>query len=93
MTKLMKKNLPKHIPERTCRVCHKQFPKKDLIRIVRMVDTLIKIDTTNQIAGRGVYVCRVGPCRSAVTKPKIQKALSHWLQSPIPQEILDSFQK
>ena len=43
---------------RTCIVCRKQFLKEDLIRVVRTADSLVVVDNTGKINGRGAYISK-----------------------------------
>ena len=52
----------KHIPQRTCVVCHKVKDKQELIRLVRVVDKSVEVDTRGKKAGRGAYLCRTQEC-------------------------------
>ena len=44
------------IPMRKCVVTQEQFPKKELIRVVRTPEGEVKIDTTGKMNGRGAYL-------------------------------------
>jgi len=52
----------KHIPQRTCVACRQTRPKRELIRIVRTPDGIIRVDETGKANGRGVYLCRNRTC-------------------------------
>jgi uncharacterized protein len=52
----------KHIPERTCIACGKVESKRNLVRLVRVADDKIEIDTTGKKTGRGAYLCRTVVC-------------------------------
>lgn len=43
---------------RTCIVCRKQFLKGDLVRVVRTADSLVVVDNTGKINGRGAYISK-----------------------------------
>jgi predicted RNA-binding protein YlxR (DUF448 family) len=53
----MKKNINKHIPMRTCLVCRKVRPKRELIRLVRSTDGRVEFDISGKKNGRGAYLC------------------------------------
>ena len=53
----MMRNIRKHIPQRTCVACRKVKPKRELIRVVRISDGSVEIDTRGKRAGRGAYLC------------------------------------
>ena len=46
----------KHVPLRTCVVCHSKDNKRSLTRLVRTSDG-VQIDPTGKMAGRGAYLC------------------------------------
>lgn len=46
----------KKLPERTCVVTREKCLKKDLLRIVRCPDGVVRVDLTGKMNGRGVYV-------------------------------------
>ena len=52
----------KHIPQRTCVACRKLKAKRELIRLVRVADGRVEVDTGGKKAGRGAYLCRVQEC-------------------------------
>ncbi|NOZ70462.1 MAG: YlxR family protein [Chloroflexi bacterium] len=51
----------KHTPQRTCIICRRTFPKRELTRIVRTAEG-VRIDPTGKLAGRGAYVCSDRQC-------------------------------
>lgn len=42
--------------------CHKVKDKRELIRLVRVSDGSVEVDTSGKKAGRGAYLCRVEEC-------------------------------
>ncbi|MFC1860824.1 RNase P modulator RnpM [Chloroflexota bacterium] len=52
----------KHIPQRTCVACRKVRPKRELIRLVRIAEGNVYLDSTGKIAGRGAYLCPSQGC-------------------------------
>ena len=52
----------KHVPQRTCVACHKVKDKQELIRLVRVADRSVEVDTRGKKAGRGAYLCRTQEC-------------------------------
>lgn len=46
----------KKIPLRKCLVCNKQFPKKEMIRIVKDKEGNVTVDETSKANGRGAYL-------------------------------------
>ena len=48
-----------HIPYRTCLVCMKKKPKRDLVRLgLNPENGFVVIDTGGSMKGRGAYACR-----------------------------------
>ncbi|MBM4433191.1 MAG: YlxR family protein [Chloroflexi bacterium] len=60
----MSKQLPssKNVPQRTCIACRKVIAKGELVRVVRVADGTVEIDTSGKKAGRGAYLCRAREC-------------------------------
>ena len=58
----MMRNIRKHIPQRTCLACRKVDTKRELIRLVRVSDGSVEVDTSGKKAGRGAYLCRAQEC-------------------------------
>jgi predicted RNA-binding protein YlxR (DUF448 family) len=66
----------KHVPQRTCIGCRKTSVKRDLIRLVRIPDGSVEIDTTGKKSGRGAYLCPARECwESAFNSGKLEYAL------------------
>ena len=47
----------KHIPRRTCLACRQLKIKPELIRLVRLSNGIVEVDTSGKKAGRGAYLC------------------------------------
>lgn len=43
-------------------VCRKVRPKRELIRLVRISDGEVEVDTSGKKVGRGAYLCPVEEC-------------------------------
>ncbi len=68
---------PRRFPLRTCVACRTERQKRDLLRIVRAPDGVVRFDPGGRAAGRGAYICADGACWSAAIKHKsIERALS-----------------
>jgi predicted RNA-binding protein YlxR (DUF448 family) len=52
----------RHVPQRTCIVCRRQFDKRRLTRVVRTPDSGVLIDPTGKRSGRGAYLCDQVAC-------------------------------
>ncbi|MCC6615973.1 MAG: YlxR family protein [Anaerolineae bacterium] len=65
----------KHVPVRTCVVCHEKAGKRTLTRIVR-TESGIVIDPSGKMNGRGAYLCERPECwERAMTTDILAKAL------------------
>ena len=53
--------------------CHKVKDKQELIRLVRVSDGSVEVDTSGKKAGRGAYLCRVEECWSMSCEPVLPK--------------------
>ncbi|MEE8194187.1 MAG: YlxR family protein [Dehalococcoidales bacterium] len=58
----MKANFTKHIPLRTCVACREVKTKRELVRLVRLADGSVAVDSSGRQAGRGAYLCRAPQC-------------------------------
>ena len=66
----------KHIPQRTCVVCRRTFPKRELNRIIRNPQGDIQYDPSGKAAGRGAYLCQDLTCwEKAISGPLLARAL------------------
>ena len=52
----------KRIPQRTCTACRKVKAQHELIRLVRIADGSVEVDTGGKKAGRGAYLCPAREC-------------------------------
>lgn len=80
----------KKIPLRKCLGCQEQFPKKELLRIVRTVEGDILVDTTSKVNGRGAYICPKLDCLKVAEK---KKALQRALEAEIPKDIMEKLEQ
>ena len=55
-------SIRKHIPQRTCVACCKVKAKRELIRLVRISNGNVEVDTSGKKAGRGAYLCPTLEC-------------------------------
>ena len=94
------KNLQeKKRPERRCVGCGGTFPKKELIRVVRIPEPKegepvperrVFLDPTGKKSGRGAYICRSRECLEKAIK---KKSLERALKCSISQEIYDKLRE
>ncbi len=75
----------KHVPLRSCIVCHEKRAKRDLVRIVRTPEGAIEIDPKGKRSGRGAYLCRRQRCWDTALQPR---RLSQALKCEVgPEEV------
>ena len=73
----------KHIPQRTCVACRKVKAKRELIRVVRVSDDSVEVDSGGKKAGRGAYLCRTRECWQIGLKGN---RLEHALRTTLTQD-------
>lgn len=74
---------PRKVPQRTCVACRTVRPKRDLVRVVRLLDGTVVVDPTGKKSGRGAYLCRQRPCWDLALQ---RGALERALKQAIPAE-------
>ena len=77
-------NKPKKIPLRKCVATGEQFPKKELIRVVRTPEGEVKIDLVGKMNGRGAYLSR---SLKAIDIAEKKKVLDRHLEVVVPETI------
>jgi len=77
------RSIRKHTPQRTCVACRKVKAKQELIRLVRISDGSIGVDTGGKKAGRGAYLCRAKECWEVGLKGS---RLEHVLRTTLTQD-------
>ena len=73
----------KHVPQRTCVACRTVKAKRELIRLVRVSDGRVEVDTSGKKAGRGAYLCGVQECWETGLKGD---KLEHVLRTALTQD-------
>jgi predicted RNA-binding protein YlxR (DUF448 family) len=66
-----------HVPERTCIVCKRKMPKKDLLRFCIKENKII-LDKLQKEGGRGAYFC--WGCLPKIKNLKVKRKLFHSLR-------------
>ena len=74
----------KKVPLRRCLVSQQQYPKKELLRIVKTPEGLVTIDPSGKQNGRGAYIY---PSEENLEKLQKTKALQRALEVPIPPQL------
>jgi predicted RNA-binding protein YlxR (DUF448 family) len=67
---------PRRVPQRTCVGCGSVTAKRELIRIVRGLDGVVRPDPTGKAAGRGAYLHADRSCWEAGLKKKLERSLN-----------------
>ena len=75
---------------RKCVVTNQQFPKKELIRIVRTPEDNIVIDPIGKVNGHGAYLSK---SIETVNMAQKKKTLDKVLETPVPDSIYDELRK
>lgn len=81
------------IVERSCVVCQKQFPKKELMRFVLDENRQARLDLGGKAQGRGAYLCRDFACIDALLYGKKRSPLNLEAESRAILEGLHAFSK
>lgn len=76
--------MPGKIPMRKCVGCGEMKEKKKLIRVVRMPDGRICLDSTGKMNGRGAYLCDDPDC---LKKAQKRRSLNRSFGMEVPDEI------
>ena len=76
----------KKVPLRKCVISNEQFPKKELIRVVKNKEGIVKVDLTGKINGRGAYLKKD---KKVVNKAIKTRKLDKHLDIKIPEEIYE----
>lgn len=83
-------NKPKKIPLRRCLATGEQFPKKELLRVVRTPEGNVVVDEKGKANGRGAYISR---SLEAVEIAKKKKVFDRELEVSVPNEIYDELKR
>lgn len=82
------------IPMRTCVVTHEQFPKKELLRVVRDKEGNVTVDITGKANGRGAYIKKDLEVLDKAIKTKVlEKKLECVIEDKIYEEIKNIIEK
>ena len=66
----------RHVPQRTCVVCRQVRAKRDLVRLVRVSDGMVEVDSTGRKPGRGAYLCSASECwETGLQRGRLERAL------------------
>lgn len=77
---------------RKCVVSNEQLPKKDLIRVVKSKDGIVKVDLSGKVNGRGAYLKRdLKVIEKAIKTKKLDRHLEITIPNEIYEELLGIF--
>jgi len=76
----------KKIPMRRCVATMVQVPKKELLRIVRSPEGIVKVDLSGKANGRGAYLAKT---KEALELAMKKGALARALECEIPMSIYE----
>ena len=82
--------MQKKIPQRQCMGCRERKAKRELIRVVRGTDGVVRLDFGGKMNGRGAYICPDSEC---LKKARKAKSLDRSLEVTIPEEVYDRLEK
>jgi predicted RNA-binding protein YlxR (DUF448 family) len=82
---------PRRVPQRTCVGCNSVTAKRQLVRIVRGLDGIVRADPTGKSAGRGSYLHADRSCwETALKKKRLERSLNVAI-SPESREALVAY--
>lgn len=80
----------KKIPLRKCVVTKEQFPKQELIRVVRNKEGIVSVDVTGKQNGRGAYLKKdLKVINKAIKTKVLERHLDASIDEHIYQELKD----
>ena len=80
----------KKIPMRSCVVTKEKYPKKELIRVVRDTDGVVRVDITGKVNGHGAYLKKD---LEVVEKARKTKILDRYLNVDVKEEVYEELEK
>lgn len=78
------------IPLRTCVITKEQFPKQELLRVVRTPDGTVVVDETGKLNGRGAYIKKD---IAVLEKAKKSNILAKRLECNIEDSVYENIKK
>ena len=82
--------MSKKIPMRQCVGCSEMKNKRDMMRVLKIADGSIVLDTTGRKNGRGAYLCMNQECLMKAVK---NKGLERSFKMSIPQEVYENLER
>ena len=75
---------------RSCVVTKEKYPKKELIRVVRDTDGIVRVDITGKANGHGAYLKKD---LEVVEKARKTKILDRYLNVDVKEEVYEELEK
>ena len=75
---------------RSCVVTKEKYPKKELIRVVRDTDGIVRVDITGKVNGHGAYLKKDLEVAEKARKTKI---LDRYLNVDVKEEVYEELEK
>ena len=82
--------MSKKIPLRQCVGCNEMKSKKDLLRVIKIAEDEVLLDTTGRLNGRGAYLCKNADCLKRAIK---QKGIERSLKMNIDKSVYEKLEK
>ena len=80
----------KHVPKRTCVSCRQVKTKGEMIRLVRIGEGKVEVDSSGKKSGRGAYLCNSLKCwESGLSQGRLEYVLRMSLSREKREEILE----
>ncbi len=80
----------RRIPQRQCVACGQMRAKRELVRVVRTPDGVIRVDPTGKLSGRGAYVCQDTAC---VDRALREDRLARLLDRTISEDVVEGLRR
>ena len=86
--------MARKIPLRKCIGCGESIPKKEMLRIVKTTDNMIKLDPTGKENGRGAYIhfneeCFLKAVRSKGLERSFKMSIDSDIYDRLKKELMD----
>ena len=82
--------MAKKTPLRKCVGCGEMIPKKEMLRVIKTKDNIVKLDPTGRENGRGAYLHMKMECFDKAVK---SKGLERSFKMSIEQDVYDRLKK
>ncbi len=82
--------MQKRAPLRKCIGCGEMIEKKDMIRVIKTKENIIRIDATGKANGRGAYLHKQKECFDSAMK---SKGLERSFKMSIPSDVYEKLGK